>query len=383
MKRINWPVSLRMRQLHVNQFHVERSADVILLVDTFVNIGQRPHSTLDFTLRAAAGLAQAYLRQTDRVGLIEVGGWLRWTKPASGPRQYETILRSLTRATVTATDLRRNAPDLPEAMLPRHALIIALTPLADERFVHVVTGLADQGRDVVLLAIGGDEVSLPYLTRRAGHPVVRRVWRLLREDRLRELRSHGMRAALWSPRAADRGGAGIGGAPRHARGRMVWLSGIAAVLLIAGVPCLVLPERHVLGAGVVAAAICAGGLLLPSLGLATAGAVLAVLVFSVALLVASAANAVMAAMLMGIAVLVLLDATHFHQRFNRSAITPGVVRAHLGQLGATILVSVLAVGVLAVVSDAFWLGLDAALRPAVAAAGGILVVLAILRATTR
>jgi uncharacterized protein (DUF58 family) len=199
MKRINWPVSLRMRQLHVNQFHVERSADVILLVDTFANIGQRPHSTLDFALRAAAGLAQAYLRQTDRVGLIEVGDWLRWTRPASGPRQYETILLSLTRTTVTATDLRRNPPDLPEAMLPRHALIIALTPLADERFVHVVTSLADQGRDIVLLAIGGDEVSLPYLTRRAGHPVVRRVWRLLREDRLQELRSHGLRAALWSP----------------------------------------------------------------------------------------------------------------------------------------------------------------------------------------
>jgi hypothetical protein len=161
---------------------------------------------------------------------------------------------------------------------------------------------------------------------------------------------------------------------------MVWLSGIAAVLLIAGVPCLVLPDLLVLCAGVVAAAVCAGGLLLPSLGLATAGAVL---VFSVALLVASAANAVMAAMLMGIAVLVLLDATHFHQRFSQSAIMPGVVRAHIGQLGATILVSVLAVGVLAVVSDVFWLGLYAALRPAVAAAGGILVVLAILRATTR
>ena len=166
-------------------------------------------------------------------------------------------------------------------------------------------------------------------------------------------------------------------------GRMVRLSGLAALLLIAGAPCLVLPERQVLCAGVVAAAICAGGLLLPSLGLATAGAVLAVLVFSVALLVASAANAVMAAMLMGIAVLMLLDATHFLQQFNRSAITRGVMCTHLGQLGVTILVSVLAVGMLAVVSDAFWLGLDAALRPAVAAAGGILVVLAILRATIR
>jgi len=164
---------------------------------------------------------------------------------------------------------------------------------------------------------------------------------------------------------------------------MVRLSGIVAVLLIAGVPCLVLPERHVLGAGIAAAAICAGGLLLPSLGLATAGAVLAVLVFAVALLVASAANAVMPALLMGIAVLVLLDATHFHQRFGRSAIAPGVVHAHLGQLGITVLISVPAVGVLAVVSDVFWLGLYAALRPAVAAVGGILVVLAILRATTR
>ena len=198
MKRINWPASLRMRQLHINQFHVERRADVVLLVDTFVNIGQRPHSTLDFTLRAAAGLARAYLRQTDRVSLIEVGGWLRWTRPASGPRQYEMILRALTRATVTATELP-NAPDMPDAMLPRRALIIALTPLADERFVHIVTGLADQGRDVVLVAIGGDEVSLPYLPRRARHPVVRRVWRLMREDRLRELRSHGMRTTLWSP----------------------------------------------------------------------------------------------------------------------------------------------------------------------------------------
>ena len=164
---------------------------------------------------------------------------------------------------------------------------------------------------------------------------------------------------------------------------MVRLSGIAAVLLIASVPCLVLPERHVLGAGVVAAAICAGGLLLPSLGVAIVGGLLAILVFSVALLVASATNAVLAAMLMGIAVLVLLDATHFHQRFSRSVIATGVIRVHLGQLGAAILLSVLAAGVLAMVSDAFVLGLDSALRPAMAAAGGILVVLAILRATTR
>ena len=76
---------------------------------------------------------------------------------------------------------------------------------------------------------------------------------------------------------------------------MVRLSGVIAVLLIAAVSCLVLPEPHVLGAGLVAAAICAGGLLLSSLGLATVGTVLAVVVFSVALRVAETAKAVIAA----------------------------------------------------------------------------------------
>ena len=64
-----------------------------------------------------------------------------------------------------------------------------------------------------------------------------------------------------------------------------------------------------------AAAIREDGPLLPSLGVATVGAVLAVLVFSVALLAASAANALLEAMLMRIAVLVLLNATHYSQRF--------------------------------------------------------------------
>ena len=103
---------------------------------------------------------------------------------------------------------------------------------------------------------------------------------------------------------------------------MVWLSGIAAALLIAGVPCLVLPERHVLGAGVVAAAICAGGLLPPSLGLATAGAVLAVLVFSVALLVASAANAVMTSLPGEAGRRCRLSGTAVRHRRGRSSATP-------------------------------------------------------------
>lgn len=164
---------------------------------------------------------------------------------------------------------------------------------------------------------------------------------------------------------------------------MVRVSGLIAALLIAAVPCLVLPNWYVLEAGGLAAAVCAGGLLWPSLGLATVGAVLAALVLAVTLLVAAAAHAVVPAVLMGVALLTLLDATHFQLRFAGAAIGAGVVRAHLGWLGIACLISVLVAWVLAVSVELVALGLEMAWRPAVAAGGGILLMLAVLRALTR
>jgi uncharacterized protein (DUF58 family) len=199
MRRINWSVVARTGRLHVNQFFGERSATVILLLDSFRDIGGRPDSSLDHCLRAAAGLAMAYLRHHDRVGLMEFGGLLRWTRPGAGPVQFANVLQSLARAAITSSFLLQDLAALPETMLPRHALIIALTPLLDERFVRTVMRLADQGRDIVLLGLGGDELSQAWLPRRASDPLIRRLWLLERDQRLRELRGHGVRAAHWSP----------------------------------------------------------------------------------------------------------------------------------------------------------------------------------------
>jgi uncharacterized protein (DUF58 family) len=199
IKRINWPVSLRTRHLHVNRFFVERSADIILLLDSFSNIGDRPASSLDHCLRAAAGLAMAYLRHHDRVGLMEFGGLLRWTRPGTGPAQYRNILQSLTRVSIAPTVFLQDLGALPETMLPRHALIIALTPLQDSRFDRAVTRLADQGRDTILIALRTDELSRARWPRRANAPLIRRLWLLERDERMRELREHGIRAMQWSP----------------------------------------------------------------------------------------------------------------------------------------------------------------------------------------
>lgn len=199
VRRINWPVSLRMRRLHVNQFHTERSGEIILLIDSFSNIGQRPDASLDHCLRAAAGLAMGYLRQHDRVGMIEYGGLAHWTRPAAGAAQYAMLLQSLARVSIRQTEFLQDLTSIPGTIMPWHALIVALTPLADERFARMVGRLAEQGRDVVLLALRTDEISGTFAPRQKNRRLVRRLWSLEREERLRELRSHAVRVVNWSP----------------------------------------------------------------------------------------------------------------------------------------------------------------------------------------
>lgn len=163
---------------------------------------------------------------------------------------------------------------------------------------------------------------------------------------------------------------------------MVRLSGLIAVLLIAGLPALVLPEVHLMGACVAAAAISLAALLFASLGLAICGAILALLIFSVALLITSSTDAIVEAALMGIAVLTLLDVAYYQQRFRNSAVEPDVAREHVSGLAVSVLISVLVAGVLALVAEVLSIDLDASTRPIIAASGGILVMVAILWAAT-
>jgi uncharacterized protein (DUF58 family) len=196
VKRLNWMATLRTSRLQVNEFHPERSANVIILIDTFANVGRRPDSSLDHCLRAAAGVAWRYLRQQDRVGLMEFGGWVRWHRSAAGPGQYVKLLRALAQVSVHRAEFIQDLTALPEAILPYTSLILALTPLADVRFEQMLGRLGEQGRDIVLLALRTDEVSRVRARRET---ILRRIWLLDREDRLQQLRGKGIRAVNWQP----------------------------------------------------------------------------------------------------------------------------------------------------------------------------------------
>src|SRR4029077_15911459 len=72
-----------------------RAADMVVMIDAFgpVDSGAGPvcERALDVAVHGAAALVSAYLRVSDRAGLVVLGGLLRWLGPAAGDRQFYQI----------------------------------------------------------------------------------------------------------------------------------------------------------------------------------------------------------------------------------------------------------------------------------------------------
>ena len=198
-RHINWPASLRLGRLYVNQFHQERSADVVLLLDTLAETGASPHSSIDASVRAVTALASAYIARKDRVGLVEFGGYLRWLKPAAGRRQWERLLRAAIPASQHHTYMARTLEYVPATALPRQALVIAVSPVIDERFVKAIVDLAGRGHDVVLLAVSPVELTRRVLPDTPLSDVACALWTLEWESRIRQLRTNGITVVEWQP----------------------------------------------------------------------------------------------------------------------------------------------------------------------------------------
>ena len=196
-RHINWRASLRRQQLYVTQFHEERNADVVLLLDTLSETGAAPYSTLDLAVRAAAALANAYLARKDRVGFVEFGGFLRWIDPATGQRQGEVLVEGLLPAATHFSYVVPQLDRLPGRVLPRQALVIALTPLLDERFVKAIVDLAARGFDVIVLAVSPIEPTRRVLANTLLHDVACRLWAIEWQVKVDELRRRGLAIVEW------------------------------------------------------------------------------------------------------------------------------------------------------------------------------------------
>jgi uncharacterized protein (DUF58 family) len=199
VRRVNWRASLRRRQFYVTQFHEERNADIVLMLDTFSESGARPHSTLDYCVRAGAALAGAYLARKDRVGFIECGGYLRWLKPATGRRQRETLVEALLPASVYFSYTVKQLDFLPARVLPAQSLVIALSPLLDRRFIDTAVNLAARGFDFMIIAVSPIEPARWALRHSGLDELALRLWAIEWQLSIVELRRRGLVIIEWHP----------------------------------------------------------------------------------------------------------------------------------------------------------------------------------------
>jgi len=195
LRRVNWKVTSRRGDLHVNEQHPERNAEVVLFVDTFVDPGPPGMTSLDVAVRAGVAIAEHYLAQTDRVGVVGFGGVLRWVPSGSGGVQRYRVVEHLLGTELVATYAWKDLTVIPRQSLPPRALIVALSPLLDERAVGALADLARRGFGVVVVDTSPEQLLHPPASTLS--EVAQQLWFMEREAMLRRLGDIGVPVVRW------------------------------------------------------------------------------------------------------------------------------------------------------------------------------------------
>ena len=195
VRSINWRATARRRAPYVNVQHPEHSADLVLFLDTFAEAELAHEGTLDAAVRAAAALASTYLARRDRVALVSLGGELSWLTGSPGARQLYRILDALFSSEVRPSFRWKGVTHVPRRLLPARALVIALSPLLDERGIGALLDLRARGYDLVVL-----EISPVGDARR--DDLAFRLWRLQRDALRSRFETLGIPVARWEPSRA-------------------------------------------------------------------------------------------------------------------------------------------------------------------------------------
>jgi uncharacterized protein (DUF58 family) len=201
LRRIDWRVSLRTRELHVAATLSDRDAEVVLVLDILHEAGRSggiygTRSVLDTTVRAAAGIAEHYLHRGDRVSLLEYGFRARRLRAGSGRRQYHIALEWLLDVDATAGGYEPSPDAFGPHTVSSNALVVVLSPLLDSRAAAMVARFARAGRFVV--GVDTLPADLPLPVRGDWATAAGRLWRLERENTLGQLREHGVPVVGWA-----------------------------------------------------------------------------------------------------------------------------------------------------------------------------------------
>jgi uncharacterized protein (DUF58 family) len=185
LRRINWRVSLRQGSLHVESTNAEEDTALLLIVDALADFGVSggvggAESSLDVTVRAAAAIAEQYVRGGDRVSLRILSPDGQWAPYGAGMPHLRRILTLLGR--VKPGQIRDVAVDQIDFRANEGTVVIVLSPMLSEQLATATVRLVRRGLTVVVI----DPLppgSLPEVWPDADRAIGELAWRMRLIDR--------------------------------------------------------------------------------------------------------------------------------------------------------------------------------------------------------
>ncbi|HEX8992633.1 MAG TPA: DUF58 domain-containing protein [Anaerolineales bacterium] len=205
-RRINWHASARhMDELYSNEFQQERVADVGIVLDgrERSNLFRGGSSLFEYSVSAAGALADAFLAQGNRVGLLIYSHYLQWTLPGYGKLQRERILHALSGAAPGASQIFDGLQYLPTRVFPTQSQIILVSPLLEDDYSTLIQLRA---RGYQVLVVVPDPVSFEQAALAVRGPtypqadveLAVRIIRLERDLLLSRLQRAGLQVVQWN-----------------------------------------------------------------------------------------------------------------------------------------------------------------------------------------
>ncbi len=153
IRRINWRAYARQDNLVVNEYELERLADVSVILDARLQAHCRlgDETTFDHSVRAAGSLASHFLRFGNIVGLLVYGDLVKWVFPGVGKKQERRILDSLSTAYAAQKEVFEDLRNIPTRLFPAQSQLVFVSPLVSDDDVEVISLLCDRGYSVLLV----------------------------------------------------------------------------------------------------------------------------------------------------------------------------------------------------------------------------------------
>lgn len=208
-RSINWKATARnIHRGHVwpviNEYDKEGKKVVWIFLDrsSTMEYGSSVKNAMEYSIEAASGLGDFYLRQNCSVGLCTFNGRMEQVFPGTGKRQYFKLLELLSGINSNVVDVDDRGfvtLDMAVAMHKRHLngvrpLFIVITRSNKDQYENLADGIMEMCKytaglnghyDIMIINIGGYELAVKGLSEQLAGEILH-IWDQMKLSKLKE-----------------------------------------------------------------------------------------------------------------------------------------------------------------------------------------------------